>query len=197
MFAILHLLLLLLIALAAQGCTAAGVRVSVHNVDAIAPSALAGTAKLAHVAPNPHQGVVELFGTPVHDRFGHPPTVYVLETTIDPNRPGLDDRFRFRVIGLFSKRVFLKSAFAEGRSLPTTAHDRERVDCGFECTIAETIFITVSEADLGRWAVSGVSLQIDGRRVRFTMFIPASYIRDVLARHRAERARLMRPGPPS
>jgi hypothetical protein len=180
------LITLVAAAFLAHGCTT-GTLVSINDMRAIPPTAIAQAA--AHIAtvPDPHEGVVKIVGPPVFDQERTPPTVYTVYSSIDPKRPGENDRFRIGIIGLFPKRVYLKEVFTGGRSLKTKVHDRERMDCGYGCAIVETLIVTISEAELKAWAVTGLPFKVSGRRTEFTMFIPAAYFKAVLDRHRAAR----------
>jgi hypothetical protein len=178
------------VTLLTEACTASGMLVSVNEMNAIPPTAMAQVAANMSTRPDPHEGVVKISGPPVFDRHRTPPTIYGVYSTIDPKSPGTDDAFHIGIVGLFPKRVFLKEVFAAGRPLKTRVHDRERMDCGYGCAVVETLIVAISEPDLEVWAVTGLSFKVSGRRTSFTMFIPAAYFRAVLDRHRAARQEL-------
>lgn len=168
--------------LALAACTT-GALVSIDDLGAIPPTALSQVSARISTWPDPHEGTVVVAGPPVFDQARTPPVAYLVFSSIDPRQPGTKDRFRIGIVGLFPKRVYLKDVFADGRALPAKVHDRERIDCGRGCAIAETVIVTITEAELKEWAGSGLSFAVVGRRTRFTMSIPAAYFTAVLDRH--------------
>jgi hypothetical protein len=193
------LLGIVLLALAIQGCVSVQTRLHglylADRVDMLPVTALAEVPVRTRVAYNPHQGVLEINAPAIFDHQRMPPSVYALDSAIDPKRPGQGDRFQLRIIALFPKRVFLKQVYAEGKALKTRTHDRERIGCSDDCAVRETVIVTVSEEQLIAWTALGLQLEVEGRRTDFRMFIPATYIKSMLDRHRSERQRLVHAPP--
>src|SRR5690606_37746566 len=99
--------------------------------------------------------------------------------------------FQILVLGDFERRVYLGQAYAAGEKLDTTVIDRER-RCvpGVGCYTLVTIGIGLSEAEVERYAATGLAFKILGRRDDIVLEIPAAYFAGVLERHRRERERL-------
>jgi hypothetical protein len=140
--------------------------------------------------PDPHAGWVKVVGPAVHyDNDFFSENKYIIQSWIDPKRQQVDDTFQIQAKAGFPKRVFLKQAYAEGRELDTVVIDRERVDCGYDCTTVETIGINLTENDMARCAQMGMSFEVIGRRESIVITIPAQYFAAVLEFHRRHRPR--------
>jgi len=165
----------LVLCVSLAGCVAAG--------DLAAVSA--GTS----VKPDIHEGSTTVEGPIVADDgslFRHR---YFLRGWINPDKPAIHNHFQIVVIGSFDRRVYLKQAYAAGAELDTVVIDRER-HCSSSCYTLESIGINLKEADVERYAGTGLAFEILGRRDRIVMEIPAAYFAAVLEKHRRERERL-------
>ncbi|MBL8581117.1 MAG: hypothetical protein JNL61_02675 [Rhizobiaceae bacterium] len=149
--------------------------------------AVAGATKLV---PDPHAGWTRVLGPLVlaDDRFYG--RQFVIQSWTDPVRRQRDNVFEIQISSGFPKRVFLKQAYAEGKELKTIVIDRERLDCGYDCAIKETVGIRLTEAEMADFATRDVAIEVIGRRETIVVTIPASYFAGVLSVHRQFRARL-------
>lgn len=146
------------------------------------------------LAPDPHSGWTNVLGPVVIADWARNRR-YVILSWIDPNRPETDNTFQLQVEAGFSRRVYLKQAYAEGRKLTTKVIDRERTDCGYQCHILETVWIALSETDMARYAQTGLAFEVIGRRETIAMTIPAAYFAALLEFHRREWKRIHASGP--
>lgn len=157
------------------GCVAAG------DLGAVS----AGTT----IRPDVHEGSTTVEGPPIRDyKTLHR---YFVRSWINPKKPTIHDRFQIVVLGEFARRVYLIQAYAAGEKLDTKVIDRERrCISGAGCYTLETVGINLSEADIERYAGSGLAFEIIGRRQSIVLEIPAAYFGGVLERHRRERDRV-------
>lgn len=112
---------------------------------------------------------------------------YMIRIRFDRRKADLDEQFQIQAAGLFPKRVYLGDVFSEGRKLKSEVLDRERIDCGYNCTIAETVGIALTGAQMDDYAKRGLTFEVIGRRDGMEVTIPASYFAAVLDFHRRHR----------
>jgi hypothetical protein len=147
------------------------------------------------IVPDVHLGSTTVEGPIIRDGrslFRHR---YTVRSWINPDKPKVHNRFQIVVLGEFERRVYLSQAYAAGEKLETLVIDRERrCSKGSGCHTLETIGIGLSEAEVERYAATGLAFKIVGRRDEIVMEIPATYFAGVLERHRRERERLARAG---
>jgi len=158
--------------------------VTAESVDAVS----AGT----RIKPDLHEGSTVVQGPIVHDPASLFRHRYTVRSWINPRKPAVHDSFQIVVVGKFDRRVFLEQAYAAGQKLDTLVIDRERI-CS-PCHTLETVGINLSEAEVERYAGSGLAFKITGRRDDIVLEIPGAYFAGVLERHRQERARVTRAG---
>lgn len=183
-----RLLLLILFCLLLNGCVSAPdepelMFAAKSNIE----SAVSAATKLA---PDPHAGWTRVLGPLVladNRLYGRR---YVIQSFNDRARDSKDNVFEIQISAGFPKRVYLKQAYAEGKELKTVVIDRERLDCGYDCTTLEVVGIKLTEAEMADFATRNVSIEVIGRRETIVVTIPASYFAGVLAVHRQFRARL-------
>lgn len=157
----------------------------------VAAGDLAAVSAGTTIQPDVHEGSTTVRGPLISDArslFRHR---YLIRSWINPENPRVNDRFQILVLGDFERRVYLGQAYAAGEKLDTTVIDRER-RCvkGVGCYTLETIGIGLSEAEVERYAATGLAFKILGRRDDIVLEIPAAYFAGVLERHRRERERL-------
>ena len=99
----------------------------------------------------------------------------------------MDEEFQIQVAGLFPKRVYLNDVFSEGRKMKSKVIDRERVDCGYDCTTVEVVGIDLTETQMTDYATRGITFKIAGRRDDLVVTISAGYSAAVLDFHRSHR----------
>lgn len=161
----------------------------------VAAGDLAAVSAGTTIHPDVHEGSITVEGPIISDPgslFRHR---YAVRSWINPRKPKLNDRFQIVVPGEFDRRVFLTQAYAAGEKLDTTVIDRERrCVSGAGCYTRETIGIGLSEADVERYAATGLAFKIAGRRDEIVLDIPAAYFAGVLERHRRERERVASAG---
>jgi hypothetical protein len=134
------------------------------------------------VVPDPHAGWTEVLG-PVITQYGEYSTVrYMAFTRFGDGEVA----YRIQAQGLFPKRVYLGDVYSAGRKLKSKVLDRERTECGHDCTTVETISVTMTETELETYAAGGLTFEVIGRRDSIVVSIPASYFAAVLERHRRE-----------
>lgn len=112
---------------------------------------------------------------------------YMVRVRYDRRKADLGEQFQIQAAGLFSKRVYLGDVFSEGRKLKSKVLDRERIDCGYNCTTVETVGIDLTEAQIEDHAKRGLAFEVIGRRDGIEVAIPASYFAAVLDFHRQHR----------
>ena len=129
---------------------------------------------------DPHTGKTRVLGPQVRTRGFYADTIFLLQTIHD------DGRFRYeiQVAGLFPKRVYLGDVYADGMKLKSKVIDRERLNCGYNCTTMETVSIPLTEIEVETYSAQGLTLKVTGRRDEIVVAIPASYFAAVLAFHR-------------
>ena len=130
--------------------------------------------------PDPHSGWTRVVGPLVFQDGIIGGRRYSIQGWNDPARPDLDNTFELQASAGFPKRVYLKQAYANGRELETKLIDRERIDCGYDCTTIETIGIALSATDMARYATDGLSFEVIGRRETVRFAVPAPYFAAVL-----------------
>jgi hypothetical protein len=140
------------------------------------------------IVPDPQAGWTRILGPMVlvDNRVGG--RRYVVVGVNDPSDPETDGSFELQASSGFAKRVYLKQIHADGRKLPTKVLDRERIDCGYDCAILETVGTPLSEQQMAIYAASGLTLEVVGRRQDIRMTIPAAYFEAVLTAQRRYRA---------
>jgi hypothetical protein len=183
-------LILFAIAIFATGCTATGVQMTVNDFPSISPQMVPQVASMLQTSIDVHEARVRILGPPVFDALGSPPLGYTVSAAIDSERPGTGDEFQITLIGLFSKRVYLKDVMTEGRKLDAKVHDRERVYCGEGCNVAETLYVSISAQDLENWSRTGLTFKVIGRRVDFVASIPSVYFAAVRDKYHAALVRV-------
>jgi len=112
---------------------------------------------------------------------------YMIRVRYDRRKADFAEQFQIQVAGLFPKRVYLGDVFCEGHKLKSKVLDRERIDCGYNCTTVETVGIDITEADMENYAKRGLAFEAIGRRDGIEVAIPASYFAAVLDFHRQHR----------
>jgi hypothetical protein len=157
----------------------------------VAAGDLAAVSAGTTIRPDAHEGTTTVRGPLIRDErslFRHR---YLVRSWINPKNPKVNDHFQILVLGDFERRVYLSQAYAAGEMLDTTVIDRER-RCvrGVGCYTLETVGIGLSETEVERYAATGLSFKIVGRRDEIVLEIPAAYFAGVLERHRRERERL-------
>lgn len=110
--------------------------------------------------------------------------------SINVGNPGDGDEFQISLVGVFPKRVYLKDVMTEGRKLDAKVHDRERVYCGENCTIAETLYVSFSAQDLEDWSRTGLTFKVIGRRTSFVETIPSAYFTAIRDKYHAALVRV-------
>lgn len=137
---------------------------------------------------DPHTGRTFVLGPQVRQDGFHSGTIFLVRTRVDEG--GGKDRYAIEVAGLFPKRVYLGDVYSQGRKLKSKVLDRERGDCGYNCTTVETVLVRLTEAEMESYAADGLTLKVTGRRDSIVVSIPASYFAAVLAFHRRHTAYL-------
>lgn len=112
---------------------------------------------------------------------------YMVRIRYDRGKADLGEHFQIQAAGLFPKRVYLGDVFSEGRKLKSKVLDRERIDCGYNCTTVETVGIDLTEAQMDDYAKRGLAFEVIGRRDGMEVAIPPSYFAAVLDFHRQHR----------
>lgn len=173
------LALLLLLAGCVTPPDAANVITSVTSYDQV----LAKT----KLVPDPHAGWVTVKGPVVVQNDALSRWRYMVRTRLGPRKTGFDAQFQIQVAGLFPRRVYLNDVYSEGRKLKSKVLDRERIDCGYNCTTVETVGIDLAEVEMVDRAQRGMTFEVIGRRDSMIVTIPASYFSAVLDFYRRHR----------
>lgn len=129
------------------------------------------------LVPDPHTGWTKVYGPIVPNGTVSKQAFYAVHARID----GGKTRFRLEIAGLFPRRVYLGDVYSDGRLLKSKVLDRERTNCGYNCTTVETVAIELSRSDMATYAAEGISVKIVGRRDDLVVSVPASYFAAILA----------------
>lgn len=178
----------LVVCLALAGC---GAQIAAMNgIPIVDPGQKAAVLAAMKAEADPYEGATKITGPIIfHDRnlFGK---TYTIRSWISPNNPALNDRFQVYVTANFNEWAFLEQAYADGHMLDTSQISREVGSCsGYGCSVTETVGINFSEAELARYAVTGLSFKIAGKRQDIVMTIPGPYIAAVIESHDTHRGK--------
>jgi hypothetical protein len=168
---------------------------SVPTLTAGAAGSAAKVGTQTSVTVNTHAGWIEILAPAVNAGSFLENRHYQLRSWIDPGNAKMNDRFMLSIRGGFPKRVYLEQAYAHGQPLKTRLIDRERVDCGLDCFVQETVGLPLGLKDIERYAVEGLDVEIQGRRDVIRVKVPPSYFAAVLDVHTKTRSRAL--GSPS
>lgn len=136
----------------------------------------------AKIVPDPHAGWTEMLGPAVTQHRLDSKVRYMVLTRVGNGKVA----YQIQAQGYFPKRVYLGDVYAGGRKLTSKVLDRERTDCGYDCTTVETVAIAVTASEMEAYAAEGLTFEVIGRRDSIVVSIPASYFAAVLEKHRRE-----------
>ena len=157
------------------------------NLPVVAPTDAATVSASTTVQRNTHTGMTNIEGPVIMPQGTLLGDRYMLRSWVAPNNPAMNDRFQIQASAYVSEWKFLEHAYANGQALDTTVIDRSVISCRGGCSMTETIGINLTKADVEKYAQSGLSFQVSGKRGNMTMFIPGGYFAGVLQAH--ERAK--------
>jgi hypothetical protein len=181
-------LVFLVVCLMLAGC---GAQIAAMNGIAIVdPGDKAAVLANMKAEADPYEGATKITGPTIfHDRNLLGKT-YTIRSWISPNNPALNDRFQIYVTANFNEWAFLDQAYADGHMLDTSRISRDVGYCsGYGCSVTETVGVNFSEAELARYAATGLSFKIAGKRQDIVMTIPGAYVAAVIEFHDAHRGK--------
>ncbi len=153
---------------------------ALHGIPVVNPADSEAVFAGTRLVTDSHEGSITVMGPTIFHDHDLLKNTYTIRAWVNPSKPELNNRFQVLVRAFFPKRVYLKQAFSEGEPLGTNVIDRERVDCGPDCAVVETVGIDIRADDMAHYADSGLSFEVVGRRDKVVMTIPSTYIEAVL-----------------
>lgn len=173
-----YVMVLVLAGFGLAGCVAA-----TGGLPVVAPTDSAAVAATATVERNPHTGVTTISNPLIMPYGSILADTYLIRSWIDPTNPAMNNRFQIYVQAYMSDWKFLSQAYANGKPLDTTKIGTNVLSCRNGCSMTETVGINLSKADVRRYADTGLSFQVSGRRGEVTLTIPGSYFAGALQSH--------------
>lgn len=174
-------------AAAAAMMVLAGCVSATGGLPVVSPTDTAAVSAATTTQQNSHTGMTNIEGPVIMPQGTLLGDKYMLRSWVAPKNPAMNDRFQIQASAYVRGWQFFEQAYADGKALDTVVIDRSVISCHGGCSMTETIGINLTKADVEKYAQSGLSFQVSGKRGNVTMFIPAGYFAGVLQAH--ERAK--------